>query len=634
MLDWIREHTQGWIVRIILALIMVPFALFGVNSYINHRSNDSVAATVDGENISVNEFQRALRQQQNALTASLGAEAASVTDDPRLRSEVLDSLIREHLLVQTAHRLGMVISDRQLAAFIATIPAFQSNGHFDLQRYQQMLRSQGLTVSAFEQMVRDDLMMQDMRAAFANARQIPASSAQLFMQAYGQRREISQVELTPAEAGSVPAASPQAIQAYYAAHVRDFTLPARARFQYVVLSLDDFARHLPIDAAAVKQYYTQNPTQFIQPEQRQARHILIASVAGDSPQKQAAARALAMDIYHKLVAHPDQFAALAKQYSADPGSASQGGDLGWFARDAMVKPFADTVFGMQPGQISAPVHTEYGYHIIQLEGIRPAKTQTLAEASDAIVASLQKQQAGTRFADAAERFSNRVFEQADQLKPVADSLGLTLQTSAWMTQHGGDTAVLAGGKMLQALFSPDVLVKHHNTEAIEVTPNTLVAAHLLDYQPARVQTLAEVTPQIQTLLRDQMARQLVASKGNAWLGELRAGKEPDGLKWSAFEWVTRSQAGSLPAELVGPVFIADENTLPAYVGAQDAQGNWHLVRISRVSAPPAEADKLRVMQDQMARILAQQAFADYQHSLLDKAKVDVYRQAVNGGNQP
>lgn len=633
MLDWIREHTQGWVVRIILALITIPFALFGIDSYIDHRGAQDAVATVDGTSIARAEFDRAVKQQRVRLVASMGAEAAAHVEDAALRHEVLNGLIRQQVLVNTAYQLGMVVSDQQLAGFIAGIPAFQNNGQFDLQRYQQLLREQGLTVPAFEHMVRDDLLLQGMRASFDDAEQIPQTSVALFIQDFAQQREISRVILPLSSSATNISIAPAQIKAYYDAHGVQFTLPARARFQYVVLSLDDFAKDIQIDPAAVKQAYAQNTAQYTQPEQREARHILIASSAHDSVQKQAAAKALAEHVYQLVVAHPDQFAALAKQYSSDTGSAVQGGNLGWFAHNSMIKPFADRVFSMSSGQISAPVKTDYGYHIIQLTGIHPAKLRSLTDVSKQITQQLQRQQAGTQFADAAERLSNQVFEQSDQLNGAASGLHLPLQTSGWISQHSAE-GVLNQPDMLQALFSDDVIKRHHNTNAIEVAPNTLVAARLLALQPAQVQALGSVSAQIVALLRQQQAQAQIAQQGAQLLAQLRVGKEPAGLHWSPFVWVTRTHADGVPSEMIPKIFAADAERLPAYVSDQDAQGNYQVLRVTRVLAGLAQdAAKVQGMTAQLAHMQAHQAFEDYQSSLIAHAKIKVNQQALNPGTQ-
>ena len=635
MLDWIRESTQGWLVKVILALIIVPFALFGIGSYFNHRDSVTTLATVNGDKINQTEFDEAIKEQRAALAASMGASFdPAVLEDPKIRLSILDGLIKQRLLISAAHTAGMSISDTRLAKFIAAIPAFQVNNQFSVNRYEQLLRQKGMTIAGFEQRARQDLLINDMRATFAQSRVIPASVVKTFMQALDQQREISLFTITPDAYVSQVKVTPVQIKAYYDNHQADYTVPAQARFQYAVLSLDAIAQQIHIDPAAIQQYYQQNLAQYNEPEQRQARHILIAVAKTATAQQRALAEARATHFYQLVSANPGSFAALAKQYSNDPGSATQGGDMGWFGRDAMVKPFADAVFGMKKNQIVGPVATDFGYHIIQLTGIKPARNRSLAEVTAEITNVLQKQQAVKLFADAAERFSNQVFEQSGELKPIAAALNIPLATSDWVSRNGGASGVFNSSKLLQALFSDDVLKHKRNSEAIEVTPNTLVSGRLLDYKAAYVQPLATVSVSITQRLQQQQARILAQNQGAALLAQLRAGKEPAGVHWGAFQWVTRSQTNNIAADLVEGIFAVDQKKMPGYLGAADSNGNYQLVRVTQVITPEVtDPLRLKSMQVQLANVVAEQAFSDYLAGLAAEAKIDIKSTALDKQSQ-
>ncbi|MFA5172029.1 MAG: peptidylprolyl isomerase, partial [Sulfuriferula sp.] len=332
---------------------------------------------------------------------------------------------------------------------------------------------------------------------------------------------------------------------------------------------------------------------------------------------------------------PASFAELAKQNSEDPGSAAEGGDLGWFPRNAMVKPFADAVFTMKPNEIKGPVATDFGYHIIMLSGIKPAQTQPFEMVKSAIVSELQKQQAGKLFADAAERFSNQVYEQSTELASAAKAQNLPVLNSDWVTKIGGANAgVLNSPKMMTALFSDDVLKNRRNSEAIEVAPNKLVSARLLEYKPATVQALAVVSDKIASLLVQQQTRSAAQKQGEQVLSQLRAGKEPASIKWSAFQLISRVHAEDVPPKLVEPIFAADEKAMPSYVGGVDVEGNYQLVRVTRVlPGTTPDATKLLAMQTQLANIIAQQAFADYLASLTKSAKITIAKSALEKSAQ-
>ncbi|MEQ1668286.1 MAG: SurA N-terminal domain-containing protein, partial [Sulfuriferula sp.] len=410
MLDSIRERSHGWMAKVILGLITVPFALFGIDSYFNNNTTENSVATVNGQKISRSAFDRAIKDQQAELAASMGPGFdPAMLNDPKVRQSILDTLIKQKLLISHARDSGMVVSDAQLAKFISVVPAFQENNQFSVTRYEQVLRQQGMSVTDFERRVREELLMGDMRAAFAQAPALSTRAAQQFVNAFEQQREISVAKIAMADFAKQVQITPAQIKAYYDTHQADFNLPAQAKFQYVVLSLDDMAKKVKVDDASVQQYYQANAAKYSEPEQRSARHILIAVAANADATKRAAAKAKAEQLYKQVQANPAGFAELAKQNSEDPGSAADGGDLGWFPRNAMVKPFADAVFAMQPNEIKGPVATDFGYHIVMLSGVKPAQVQPFEQVQSSIVGELQKQQASKQFADAAESFSNQVY---------------------------------------------------------------------------------------------------------------------------------------------------------------------------------------------------------------------------------
>ena len=631
MLDAIRERSQGWLAKVILGLITIPFMLWGVESYFNKSGGGDVIAKVNGDSITRQEFDRAIKGQQQEMRASMGAAYnAALFDDPKIRQGVLDGLVSQHLLMAAAKQAKLVVSDTQLATTIGGLPGFQENGQFSQSRYDQVLRQQGMSIGEFENRVRQELLVNDMRSVFSAPGLVPGNVVVSFLQAYEQKREVSLATLSPEQFMPQTKVSTADIQRWYDSHKAEYTLPAQARFEYVVLSQAAMANQMLVSEAAIQQYYQQNAAKYREPEQRRASHILIAVGAADDAQNRAAAKAKAETIYQQLKTNPARFAEIAKRDSTDAGSAAQGGDLGWFARNAMVKPFSDAAFALKEGQISAPVLSEFGYHIIQLTGIKPAKVQPLAAVKTDITAELQNQQGGKQFADVAETFSNQVYEQSDSLLPVAKALKLTVQTSGWITRKGGEAAgILNNPKMISALFSDDVLKNKRNTEAIEVAPGTLASARLLDYKPAALQPLEAMRAAIEAQLKRTQAIALAAKQGQADLVQLRTGKEP-GVKWSAFMNVSRQQAGTFPLALLEPVFRADVKALPVYVGAADANGVYTLARVTRVLAPvPADVVKVKAVQNELSQVMAQTDFSDYLTSLRGKAKIEIQKSALD-----
>lgn len=635
MLDAIRESSQGWLAKAILLLITIPFMLWGVESYFNNGSSGEVLASVNGDKISTQEFDEALKAQQETLRASMGETYdPAIFNDPKIRQSILDGMIDQRLIIQAASKAGLTVSNAQMIKIIAGLPAFQENGQFSQSRYEQMLRQQGMSIPEFENRLRQELLINEVSSVFQASTIMPSNIAEKFLQAYEQQREISTSTFTPEQFVQQAKVSPADIQAWYNTHKADYTLPEQARFEYVVLSQDALAGQISVNDAEIKQYYDQHSAKFSQPEQRRASHILVPVQPGDDAQKSAAAKARADTIYQQVKANPANFAAVAKRESSDSGSAVQGGDLGWFARDAMVKPFSDKAFALRNGEISAPVRSDFGYHIIQLTGIKPATVPALDSIKADISHELQNQKAAQQFAQAAENFSNQVYEQSDSLKPVSAALKLPVQTSAWLNRKGGgDSGLLTSPKMLQVLFSDEVLKNKRNTEAIEVAPNTLVAARLLEYKPAALQPLASVQSTIEQRLKRTQATALAEKNGKQYLTQLRAGKEP-AVNWSPFRLVTRQQENALPPNLIEPVFSADARRFPAYIGATGQDGSYTLVRVTRAIAPPqADTAKIKAVQGQLAQLAAKTDFANYLTSLKSQAKIEIRRASLDKNSQ-
>ena len=360
-------------------------------------------------------------------------------------------------------------------------------------------------------------------------------------------------------------------------------------------------------------------------ESRRGSHILIAADAGADARKKAKAKA--EELYAQLKKNPGNFAALAKQHSQDPGSAANGGDLGFFERGAMVKAFDDAVFSMKAGEISQPVESEFGYHIIRLAEVRGGKGKTFEEARPEIEAELKKQLAARKFAELAESFSNMLFEQPDSLKPVADLLKATPQKSGWIARTGGDDALLGNRKLLQAVFSEDVLKNKRNTEAIEIAPGMLAGARVAEYKPSTVQPFDQISGALVKKLTLQQAGQLAAQEGRARLEALKQGKNPQ-AGWSPPQLASRGDAKGMPGEVLRQAFKVDAGKLPVYSGTA-VSGGYALVRVSKVQEVPDGAkDKQNAIAQTLRQVAGQAELAAYLASLRQKSEVRIRRDLI------
>jgi peptidyl-prolyl cis-trans isomerase D len=419
-----------------------------------------------------------------------------------------------------------------------------------------------------------------------------------------------------------------AAKKYYDANQDEFRTPEQVRVEYVTLSTEASLAQVPIEPQEVKQYYEQNQRQFGVAESRQASHILIAvdkTAGADAKQK---ARAQAEQIRAEVLKSPNAFAELAKKHSQDPGSAAKGGDLGSFTRGSMVKAFDDAVFTMKVGEISQPVESDFGFHIIRVTGITPGTTRSFEQARPEIESELKKQRAGRLYAELAEKFNNTVFEQSDTLKPAAELLKQTPQQSGWITRAGAQDPKLNNPKLIQAVFSDDVLLNKRNSEAVEIAPGTIVSARVIEHKPSAMQPFDSVKGAIEKKLVDTRAAQLAAQEGRQQLEALRQGKDAQ-VQWTPAQVVSRADPKGLPEPVMRQLFKAEASKVPAYSGVEAPGGGYMLLRITKVIEPEkVDRAQQKSMSEGLAQLTGEEHFAAYVASLKDKAKVSLNKEQI------
>ncbi|PIV75629.1 MAG: peptidylprolyl isomerase, partial [Rhodocyclales bacterium CG17_big_fil_post_rev_8_21_14_2_50_68_7] len=415
MFDSIRSSKR--VVQIILALIILPFAFWGVESYVGFIGGGTDVAKVGSTKIGAVDFSRTLREQQDRLRAALGKEfSPAMLDRPEARRAVLETMINQRLLLLQAFDSHLRVSDEELRAYIASIPQLQADGQFSRARYEELLRAQGMTEAGFEQSLRQDLLVQQILAALAEGGFATRSEVARWLALEAETREVSEALFKPERFASRVEPTEEALRKYYEANRKSFETPEEVRAEYVVLSAASVAAQVNVPEEEAKAWYDGQKDRYTQPEQRRASHILIAA-AKDAPAAEIEkARAAAEEILKQVRARPDAFASLARSRSQDQGSAASGGDLGFFARGAMVKPFEDAVFSLKEGETSGLVQSDFGFHIIRLTGIQGGGGKKFEEVREDILRELRQQAAGRQMAQLAENFSNIVYEQADSLK--------------------------------------------------------------------------------------------------------------------------------------------------------------------------------------------------------------------------
>ncbi|HEY3532638.1 MAG TPA: SurA N-terminal domain-containing protein, partial [Casimicrobiaceae bacterium] len=428
MFDLLHKHKTA--AQFILAAVTLPFVFFGTYQYFTGGGDQQAVASVGKNKITQQDFDEALRDQQQRMRQALGENFdSSMLDSPEMRYALLDQLVNQRLLENAARSQRFRVTDTQLAQFIAGLPVFQDNGKFSPDKYREVLAAQNMSPLMFEQRVRGDLVLSPLQDPIVGGSIAAQSSVAHYLTLLDQKREVSVATIPIDQYEKAVSVSDADVKAFYDKNPKAFETPETARIDYLLLTQDAIAKQIKVDPAEVKQVYETNAKQYTTNEERKASHILIAVKKDASDAEKAAAKKKADEIAAKARANPDSFAELAKQNSQDPGSAAQGGDLGSFSRGAMVKPFEDAVFGAKVGDIVGPIQTDFGYHVIKVTGLTPAKIRPLDDVKASIEADLKKSKAAQKFAQSADQFQNLVYENADSLAPVAKALDLKVMST-------------------------------------------------------------------------------------------------------------------------------------------------------------------------------------------------------------
>lgn len=620
MFDFVHNNKRA--VQVFMALIILPFAFWGIDSYTRSASKTDTVATVNDSKITQQEFDTALRQQQERLRQMLGKSFdPSMLENPEMKRAALDNLIAQRLLLERAQSSGLVVSDEQMAQVIQSIEPFQENGRFDKKRYETALAGQQMSPAMFEARLHDELMGQQVRDVYAQNGFAPSSTVDSIIRLNEQQRLVSVATIAFQPFVAQAKVNDAAIKDYYEKNSKDFQVPEQARVEYVKLSADGLLSKTEVSIDEAHKYYEAHQSELGAPEERQAAHILISVAAGMPQAEQDAAKAKAEQLLQQVKQNPGKFAELARQNSQDPGSAANGGDLGFFRRGMMVKPFEDATFALNQGEVSGLVKSDFGYHIIKLLAVKASKAAPFEVAREGILNKLRQQKAADTFAELAEKFSNIVYEQSDTLTPAADLIGAKVEQSAWLSK-GMVASEPWNAAMLQAVFSDDVIKNKRNTAAVEVAGNTLVAARMLEHRPAAVRSLSEVQGVIREKLVRQQAVDLAVQQGKAALKQLQHGDKP-ALSWGAAQSVTRAQHGALDAALVRQVFQANAAKLPQYVGAETADVGYVLIRIDAVKdGDKAEHSKQVRYAQQLRQVTGEEMFQAYLNGVRQKANIE------------
>ncbi len=630
MLDFVRNNRRLMLL-LLLVLVFPSFVFFGVESYSRFMDSSHDAAKVDGRAITVQEVDNVVRDQSERMRQMLGNNY-----DPRMfegaaaRQSVLEQLIQQRVVADATVKKHLTVSDAQVAEAIQAIPAIAQlrgpDGKFDEKAYVQLLAAQGMTPEQLDARMRFEMATQQLGGAVGTTAFVPKSLLDRLIAIRDQQRDVQALVIKPADFTAKVAPDAAALKAYYESHQSAYTTPEQAKIEYLVLSGDALAASQAVTPEELKSYYDSNAQRFRTEEQRRASHILVTVPKDAKEADRKAAKEKAEKLLDEVRKHPETFADVAKKNSQDPGSAANGGDLGFMGRGALVKPFEDAMYALKDGQISDLVETDYGYHIIKLTGIKPAATQPLDAVRPELEAELKKQLAGKKYAEQADAFGNTVYEQSDSLKPAADKFKLTIQTADNVTRQPnpalGKDSPLNNEKLLKALFSDDIIKNKRNTEAVQVGPTTLVSARIVDYRPAAARKFEDVEAQVRQAYVAQQAAELARKDGEARLEALRKSGSADGF--GALMTVSRAKADGLSPKAVDAIMRADATKLPSVVGVDLGADGYAIYRITKVGTPAqANPGQRQADAQQLSQLAGQTELAAYYDALKAKAKVKV-----------
>ena len=630
MFDFVRKHTK--VMQFLLFLLIVPsFVLFGLQGYNRMHEKGEVVAKVDGQDIHQQEWDNAHKQQVDRLREQMPNLDPKLFDSAEAKYGTLERMVRERVMAAAAHDSHFLVADQRVARELQSnemIAALRGpDGKLDIERYRQLLAARGMSPEMFENSVRQDLALRQVLGGVAQSSFTPPAQAAVSLGSFFERREVQMARFNAADYKAKVEPTEAELQAFYKDNGKLFQAAEQANIEYVVLDLPTVEKTVTVNEADLKTYYEQNAARLAaKPEERRASHILVTVHKGASPEEKAKARAKAEELLAQVRKNPDSFADVAKKNSQDQGSAAQGGDLDFFARGAMTKPFEDAVFAMKnKGDISDLVESEFGFHIIRLTDIKADKPKTFEELKPQLEAQVRKEQAQKKYAEAAETFSNTVYEQSESLKPVADKLKLEVRTAQGVTrtpQPGAAAGPLANPKFLAAVFSPDAVERKRNTEAVEFGPNLMVSGRITQYSPARTRPYEEVKAQVREQVVAAKAAELARKEGAAKLAAWQAA--PASAQLSAAEPIARQDAGKQPRQVIDAALRADPAKLPALVGVDLGPKGYAIVRVNKVlprEAPPAA--QAQQEQQQYGRAWGMAEGIAYYETLKDRFKAQI-----------
>lgn len=602
MLQAMRDKVTGILGWIVIGLIIITFALFGLGSYLQDKSR-VYAARVNDVEITPRDLQNAYQQQRAQLEQQMGESFdPAAIDERQLRKTALDTLVQQQLILQQAEAEGFMVSDQYLAGFIHALPSLQEEGVFSKDLYQRLLYQKGMTPAEFEADVRRRLLSTQYLQGLTETAFVTDSEINEAYQIQHQARDFEYLMLSHMSLFGESDVSDAEVEAFYNDNTDQFMAPEKVKLAFVRLRKSELAKGVEVDPTELEAYYNEKKQGLAKQEQRRASHILIQVDADADEAAISAARDKAQAILEKVRAG-ESFETLARENSEDPGSADNGGDLGYFAKGSMVPEFDEAVFAMQVGETSDLVRSQYGFHIIRLTDIKASKIPDFEEAKAELKQELQMQKASDLFYDELERLTDISYENPHDLQPVADALGLEIEQSDWIWKNNPQ-GLGQYPKVVAAAFSEDVLEAGNNSEPVEISPDEVIVLRVTDRQAAHLKPLEEVRTGILARLNVMKASELAEKQGEALLQQAREGtplkdlEKSDAVSYAEVNRATLATQGQNPY-LMKKVFQIQTDTLPALEGFHLQNGDYAIVRLKAIHT--AELEKMSETEKQQLR---------------------------------
>jgi peptidyl-prolyl cis-trans isomerase D len=623
MLQNIRDNSQGWIAKTIIGIIVALLALTGIDAIFTSTSNSQNAAEVNGEKISSVELNQAVEMQRRQLLQQLGRDFdASLLDEKLLREAALKGLIERTLLLGSAKDAKFAFSSQALDQLILKTPEFLVDGQFSAERFDQVIRQLGYSRLQFRQMLEQEMLIGQLRAGLANSGFVTDAQVKAFAALEKQTRDFATMTLK-AEPQAVTL-SDDDIKAYYDAQASEFMSPEQVVLEYVELKKDAFFDQVEVSAESLQSAY-QNEIASLS-EQRRAAHILVE--VGDKLDDEQAKAKLAE--VQKRLEQGEDFAVLAKEFSDDAGSAGEGGDLGFAGPGVYDPAFEEALYGLSENAVSAPVRSEFGWHLIKLLGVQAPEVPSFASLEEKLQNDLKARQVEDRFVEASKALEDAAFESSDLAQP-AQELGLQVKVTEAFGRQGGTEGLIANRQVIQAAYSDDVLEDGSNSSVIELDPNTVVVVRVKEHNKPEQLPLEQVAESIRTQLTKVRASEAVKAKAEEQLVALRAGQTPveqagNAQPWQVVEAATRSQEGVEPVVLQALYRMPKPEAAdkPTFAGVSLSSGDFVIIRLNGVSQPEQELseDDKAIYSRFLASRVGQQDFDAFRKQLQEQADIE------------